>query len=128
MTTSLPAKATELLDANVLVVLSTLNPDGSVQSTPVWAMLDGDDVLISTTQDRKKARNLEADPRVSVLVLDPADAFSYFSINGTATVTLDEHGLIDTLAHRYTGGPYTFDGPDAVRVVVRVTPEHVVGQ
>jgi hypothetical protein len=71
---------------------------------------------------------MERDPRVAVCAFDPANPYSYFTVNGT--VTLDERGgreLIDELSVKYTGGPYTFDGPDAVRLVCRVRPDRVTG-
>ena len=130
MTATLPQKAKDLIDDKLLVVLTTVNPDGSPQTTPVWAMRDGEDVLISTLKDRKKGRNMARDGRVSLLVLDPSNAFSYFSINGSAAVADDPDGnLIQDLAQKYIGGPYTMDeGTGNVRVKVRVTPDRVSGQ
>jgi PPOX class probable F420-dependent enzyme len=127
---TLPDKAAALLDGPTIVMLTTLNPDGSPQSTPVWAERDGDDVLISTVKGRKKARNLERDPRVSVAFVDPADPFSFFSLSGAVTVTDDADGsLIQSLAQKYIGGPYTMDeGTGNERVIIRLHPTSVVGR
>ena len=51
MTESLPAKAQQLLDATNLVALTTLNADGSPQTTPVWV---GRDAV--STEGPKKAQ------------------------------------------------------------------------
>jgi nitroimidazol reductase NimA-like FMN-containing flavoprotein (pyridoxamine 5'-phosphate oxidase superfamily) len=40
--------------------LSTLMPDGSPSSTPVWFGLEGDHIVICTGEDSLKARNLRA--------------------------------------------------------------------
>jgi PPOX class probable F420-dependent enzyme len=126
--TTLPDAAKRLLDAPTYVVLTTLGKDGSPHSTTMWAKRDGDDVIFSTVRGRQKARNMERDPRVSVCAYDPANPYSYFTVNGT--VSLDEQGgreLIDELSIKYRGVPYGLDGPGAVRLVCRVKPEKVIG-
>jgi PPOX class probable F420-dependent enzyme len=129
MTTSLPDNVRRLLDGATFVVVTTVNPDGSPHSSVMWAKRDGDDVIFSTVRGRKKARNMERDPRVSVCAYDPAQPYSYFTVAGEVTLT-DEGGkeLINELSLKYNDQPYTFDAPDAVRVVCRVTPSKVISQ
>ncbi|WP_374754198.1 PPOX class F420-dependent oxidoreductase [Streptomyces sp. SM12] len=113
--------------------MATLQPDGSPQLSPVWVTRDGDDVLISTTEDRRKTANLVRDPRVTVMV-NPADQpYTYAEIRGVAELIPDPEGeLIDQLALKYVGKKYAdFNataGQDAPRVIVRITPRKVVGQ
>ncbi|MFI7596814.1 PPOX class F420-dependent oxidoreductase [Actinoplanes sp. NPDC049681] len=129
MTTSLPDDVRRLLDGTTFAVVSTINPDGSPQSTVIWVKRDGDDVLFSTVRGRRKTRNMERDPRVSVCAYDPAQPYSYFTVDGT--VTLVEEGgpeLINELSLKYDDRPYTFDPPEAVRVVCRLTPNKVISQ
>jgi len=122
----------KLLDGPVFVTLATIQSDGRPQVSPVWVRRDGDDLLISTTVDRRKTLNMRRDPRVSVVV-QPADApYEYAEIRGTATLTTEgAPELIDELSLKYTGKRYTEFNPasarEAERVVVRVTPEKVVG-
>jgi PPOX class probable F420-dependent enzyme len=129
MTTSLPDNVRRLLDDKTFVVVSTINPDGSPQSTVLWVKRDGDDVIFSTVRGRKKTRNLERDPRASVCAFDPAQPYSYFTIDGEVTM-VEEGGpeLINELSLKYNGVPYTFDPPEAVRVVCRLTPRKVISQ
>jgi PPOX class probable F420-dependent enzyme len=129
MPAALSETARRLLDEKTYVTLSTVNPDGTPQATVVWAKRDGDDVLMSTTSTRQKARNLRKDPHVSVSFYDPADPFVYAEIRGSATVT-DEGGraLIDELSVKYTGDGYPEEPDGTVRVVIRVTPERVLGR
>lgn len=126
----LPEKARAWLDRPVFVSLATVNRDGSPQSTVHWVARDGDDLLLSTVRGRRHANNLERDPRVSVLLISPDNPYEYLEVRATATVT--EQGgreLIDDLNEKYRGvRPYPHDGPDAVRLVVRVPPEHVVAR
>lgn len=127
--TALPDRARELLDAHSFVTLATLNSDGSPQATILWAGRDGDTVLLSTLQGRQKEKNLRRDDRVSVVLHDSANPYSFVEVRGTVDIT-PEGGpeLIQTLSRAYTGGPYTADGPDDVRVVLRVTPTKVISR
>jgi PPOX class probable F420-dependent enzyme len=128
MSIELPQHAKDLLDAATLVTISTINKDGSPHSTIVWAKRDGDDVLISTIVGRVKERNMRRDPRISVVIPDPADALRYFSVNGTVSMTTDGGPeLIEELSQKYDGKVFTDDqGTDCVRVVVRLTPERII--
>jgi PPOX class probable F420-dependent enzyme len=128
MSATLPKQIKDLLDGKSFVMVSTINPDGSPQTSPVWAKRDGDTVLLSTVRGRRKTANMERDPRVSVVVTDPENPYFYREIRGR--VQLTEQGgreLIDELSMKYMGKPYDMDGPDAVRVVVRLAPDRVVG-
>lgn len=117
-----------MLDARAHVVVATLMPDGSPQTSVLWATYDGDDLLLSTIVGRAKERNWRRDPRVSVLIFDAADADRYVEVRGTVTMTTDGGPeLIERLSQLYYGEPFTDDeGTDRVRVVARVRPEHVV--
>jgi PPOX class probable F420-dependent enzyme len=126
--TVLPDIAKEWVDAKTFPTLATINRDGSPQTTIHWVTRDGDDILMSTVRGRRHADNLERDPRVSVLLIAPDDPYAYLEVRARALVT-PEGGreLIDDLMEKYHGRrPYEWDGPDAVRLVVRIPPEHVV--
>jgi PPOX class probable F420-dependent enzyme len=127
--TELPDLAKEWLDATEFATIATVLPSGQPHLSVVWVERDGDDVLVSTVKGRRKHLNLEADPRVSLLVYPRENPYSYVEIRGVAEMT-EEGGrdLIDRLCHRYTGADrYTMDdGTDNVRVVVRIHPEKVV--
>jgi PPOX class probable F420-dependent enzyme len=116
-----------VIDAPEFLTMATMDADGTAELSVVWAKTDGDDVLVSTTTNRRKYHNVIRDPRVSLLAFPKEQPYVYVSIQGTATTTTDGGSeLIQELSHRYSGGPYTFDGPDAVRVVIRITPAKVI--
>ncbi len=127
-TPTLSDHAKQLLDAGNFVVVATSNTDGSPQTSVLWATYDGNDVLLSTIQGRKKETNWLRDPRTSVLILDRDNGYSYIEVRGTVTMTTDGGPeLIERLSQVYTGQSYTGDeGTDNVRVVVRVTPSRIV--
>ncbi|GHE44739.1 PPOX class F420-dependent enzyme [Streptosporangium violaceochromogenes] len=108
--------------------VTTVRPDGSLHSTVVWVDVDGDDVVFNTAVGRAKERHLRADPRVSVSVLDPQDAFHLVSVSGTAELELEgADEVIDRLAGKYLGvETYPYRQPGERRVTVRVRPERVV--
>lgn len=124
---TLSAKARELLDGANYLSVATLNPDGSPQTTLVWGRLDGEDLIFSTIKGRQKFRNLSRDPRVSVLVFDPANPFSTVEVRGEASLTEDPEGtLIEELSQRYTGKAWVEANPEAERVIVRIQVRKVL--
>ena len=68
MAFTLSAATRALVDGTNYAVLATINADGSPQSSVVWVGRDGDDVLMSTIEGRRKHRNMVRDPRVSLSV------------------------------------------------------------
>jgi PPOX class probable F420-dependent enzyme len=70
-------------------VLTTLFSDGSPQSTPVWFLLDGDDVFFSTTAGKQKLRNVAPNARTTFAVCDPENEMRFIKVRGTITVTDD---------------------------------------
>ncbi|WP_242423966.1 pyridoxamine 5'-phosphate oxidase family protein, partial [Frankia sp. EI5c] len=86
-----------------------------------------DELLLSTVRGRAKERDIARDPRVGLMFLDQRDPYSYVEIRGVASLS-EEGGkeLIDLLSIKYTGSPYGWDGPDEVRLVIRVVAERVL--
>ncbi|MFB7127755.1 PPOX class F420-dependent oxidoreductase [Kitasatospora xanthocidica] len=128
MGVELADKVKELLDSTSFAVVSTIQPDGGPQASVVWVKRDGDDILFSTVEGRRKHLNLVRDPRVSLVINDKDNPYEYFEARGEATLTTEGgRELIDELSRKYLGKDYTFDGPEAVRVVVRISPDKVLG-
>ena len=105
-------------------VVTDLRLDGSPHSTVVWVDVDDEGVSFNTAWPRAKPRYLEADPRVSLLVVDPGDHYRWISISGTATLTEDgANAQIDRLAKKYRGlDSYPWHKPEETRVSVRISP------
>jgi PPOX class probable F420-dependent enzyme len=117
-----------LFDGKNFPVIATINADGSVQTSVVWAKRDGDAVLFATVRGRLKERNMRRDPRVSLSVFDLEDPLKYVEIRGRAEIT-EEGGreLINELSHKYDGKDFRTEPPEVVRVVVRVVPDKITG-
>jgi PPOX class probable F420-dependent enzyme len=127
MGVALNETARRLADANTFAMVATLNRDGGPQTSVVWVKRDGDDVLFSTTRQRRKGRNLMRDPRISLTLVDPDDPYTHVEIRGRAELTDDpDNALGNELAHKYLGVDAPPDPEWARRVVVRVVAERVV--
>jgi PPOX class probable F420-dependent enzyme len=110
-----------LAGANV-AVLSSVRPDGRPQQFVVWAEMDGDDVLMSTTKDRPKYRNLEHRPEAALVVYPAGDPYSSVRVRGTTTFTTEGAAeTIDRLSHHYKGKPWVEPTGLGERVTVRLT-------
>jgi PPOX class probable F420-dependent enzyme len=108
--------------------VTTLRPDGTPHSTPVWVDTDGENVIFNTAVGRVKERNIRRDPHVSLVVL-PAEnqQAGYVSVTGTAEISEEgavEH--INKLAQKYLGREkYPWLQPGEQRVIVTITPEKI---
>ncbi|HEY5832462.1 PPOX class F420-dependent oxidoreductase [Streptomyces sp.] len=124
---ALSDQARALIDGANVATVATIQPDGRPQQSLVWVTREGDEVLFSTLEGRQKHKNLVRDPRVTLLVHSAANPYAYLEIRGTATIGHEGAAeLIDTLGVKYTGKPYDYDEPGDIRIVVRVSAEHIV--
>jgi PPOX class probable F420-dependent enzyme len=130
---TIPDGHRDLFERPICGVLTTMGRDGRPQSSLVWADLDGECPRVNTTLERQKGRNLLADPRCSLLVVDPDDTSRFVQVRGDAELVRDgaiEH--LDALTRRYTTHPafYGFVYPlerraAETRVIVRIHPRRV---
>lgn len=119
-----------LIDKKIFATVTTLNRDGSPQSTPLWIDHDGTNLRFNTARGRLKERNLRRDPRVSAVLVDPDDPYrGVLMVRGRAQITeegADEH--IDRLAQKYLGQErYPWRQPGEVRVTVTILAERIGG-
>lgn len=63
--------------------------DGTPHVTPIWFLLDGDDLVFTTHESSVKGRALRRDPRVCVCVDDATPPYSLVSLWGEATLSED---------------------------------------
>jgi PPOX class probable F420-dependent enzyme len=105
-TLPIPASHLDLLTRPICGVLTTMGGDGQPQSSLVWVDVDGACARINTTLQRQKGRNLLANPKVSLLVVDPDNTARYIQIRGDAElVTAGALDHLDALTRRYTRHP-----------------------
>ena len=112
------------LESPFVGVVTDLRPDGSPHSTVVWVDVDDEGVSFNTAWPRAKPRYLDADPRVSLVVLDPHDPYRWIAITGTTTLVEEgANDQIDRLSQKYTGREkYASHRDGETRVTVRISP------
>jgi PPOX class probable F420-dependent enzyme len=123
----LSAAERAFLESPFVGVVTDLRPDGSPHSTVVWVDVDDEGVSFNTARPRAKPRYIEADPRVSLVVVDPQDPYRWIAINGTTTL-IDEgaNDQIDRLSEKYTGREtYASHREGETRVSVRISPTKI---
>lgn len=130
-----PASHRDLLQSPVHGVLTTLMPDGTPQCSVIWVDYDGLNLLINTTLERQKGRNMQANPRVTVLVVDPSDTSRWIEIRGWVRemTQIGAEAHADKLTQRYCPGKSHFYGdihpPEQrqkeTRVIVKVEPTKI---
>ncbi len=124
---NLTDKQKEFLDNPYVGVVTTLRPDGSPHTTVVWVDREDDGVSFNTAYGRRKPANLEHDPRLSLLVLDPDDPYRWLAVDGTSELTTEgADAQIDRLAKKYLDkDEYPWRTPEEQRVTVRVQPRRI---
>jgi PPOX class probable F420-dependent enzyme len=122
----LDEQARGLVDAKSFATVATLDSDGGPHTSVVWVARDGDAVVFSTLANRRKARNLARDPRISLTVYVPENPYESVDIRGTAELIEDpDKALPRTLARKYLGQDWADEPADLRRLIVRVTPERI---
>jgi len=127
MPDTIPESHRDLFGKKAFASLTTLMPDGSPQTTPVWVDFDGHYVIFNSAKGRQKDRNVRRDPRVAMAVVDPENPYRYLEVRGkVAEITeqgADQH--IDKMAKKYLGqDKYPYRQPGEVRVLYKIRPEH----
>jgi PPOX class probable F420-dependent enzyme len=63
--------------------------DGGPHVTPIWFLLDGDDLVFTTHESSVKGMALRRDPRICVCVDDDAPPYSFVSLWGKTSLSED---------------------------------------
>jgi PPOX class probable F420-dependent enzyme len=131
MITPIPDTHRDLFQRPVHGVLTTMMLDGTPQSSVVWVDYDGEYVLINTTLERQKGRNMQANPQVTLLVIDPVNSSRWVEVRGRVQ-EMTTHGAAaraDRLTQRYTGKQYFYrdiyppeQAAQETRVIVKIKP------
>jgi len=133
MPAKIPTTHTDLFTNPIVVTLSTVMPDGQPQATPIWCDYDGTYLYVNTAVGRQKDKNMQANPKVTISVIDPANPYRWVEVRGEVIArTLEgaaEH--INKLSHRYQNRDY-LSGKDReirlqqTRVIYTVEPQKVL--
>jgi PPOX class probable F420-dependent enzyme len=132
MTITIPLTHIDLLQKPVHGVLTTVLSDGMPQSSIIWVDYDGEYVLVNTTLERQKGRNMQANPKVALLVIDPNDSSRWIEVRGQVNKITEDGAEVhaDKLTRRYCPNKKHFYGDiypveqkhKETRVIVKIEP------
>ena len=122
---TIPDSHRDLLNGQV-AVLGTIGASGRPQLSGVWFLAEGDTVRISLNTVRQKVKNLQANPKVSLLIFDNPP-YRYIELRGDAEITPDDdYSFADKVGAKYGADLRTRDQPGDTRVVVTIHPSRIV--
>jgi general stress protein 26 len=112
----------QLLDKPIACVLGLIGNDGLVNQTPMWFDYAGDKVFVNVATHRKKVEWIRKQGKVSILIVNPENAYHWVSIKATverevleddATDGKSVTAQLDKIWTKYTGNapPYGLRDP-----------------
>jgi PPOX class probable F420-dependent enzyme len=116
-----------IVDGPHLSVLATTDADGKAQTSVIFIKREGNHILFSTIEGRRKTMNMGRDPRVNLLVQGlPALGPNYATISGTVELTDDPDGSFHQVMYAlHMVGATPPPEPGAKRVVARIVPRQI---
>jgi PPOX class probable F420-dependent enzyme len=95
----------------------------------VWVDVEGDEVVLNTEEKRRWRRNVARDPRVSLLIADQQNPYTYVRVEGRVCGDDNSQAAwdhIDAMAQKYIGQDrYPFHSEGDERVILRIAPDKV---
>jgi PPOX class probable F420-dependent enzyme len=129
MPTPFPENYRDLFDKKAFGSFTTLMPDGSPQTTPVWVDYRDGLVWINSAKGRQKDKNVRREPRVALAIIDPDNPYRYVEVRGRVT-EITEDGAdahIDAMAKKYLGqDKYPYRQPGEERVIYKIEIEKAI--
>jgi hypothetical protein len=118
-------RARRLLEGKNFATVSMSRRDGSTFSVFTWIHIEGDRIVLNSSEGRVWPKIVTRDPRVTILVADQEDPYCYAQWRGRITETVHEGALehINELSYKYTGHEYTGGYEGEVRVKYYVDAE-----
>jgi len=123
----LPESHRDLLEAPLTAVLTTLDAKGRPQSTAVWYLLRNDELIVSFTDSRQKYRNVTADQRVGLFLLDPQNPMRTLEIRADAVLAHDPAKAdVEAIATAYGANAEAIKSMPGERYTITLVPHRIV--
>ena len=118
----LPEDVRDLFDGPNYAHLSTIRADGTPRNHVVWVGVEGDNILVCTSDHTWKAKDMRANPHVALSIADYENPYRMAAVQGVVTEVRPDHDCryMDEIAIKYTGRPFPARGPDRVCFVIAV--------
>lgn len=118
----LDPKYKQLFDKPIACVLGLIGGDGRVNQTPMWFDYEGDKVFVNVASHRKKVEWIRKQGQLSILLVNPENAYHWVSLKCTVTREISEDdpeegpevtAQLDRIWTKYTGNepPYGLRDP-----------------
>lgn len=111
--------------SNTFAVLATTTPGGHPVATPIWFLADEDAILFSSEADSLKARNIRANPFVSLCIMREDNHVRYLEIRGRVVdITTEGWGEFSRRQKaKYPGADAPSETAPPGYAIFRVQPE-----
>lgn len=111
-----------------LAALTTILKSGAAQTHMMWVSVssDGSHLLINTEMNTQKARNIQREPRVTLMIWDHDNPYAFVEVRGRVVDTVKgpvARAHIDELSWKYTGRPYPDQAIQSDRVMFKIKAE-----
>ena len=106
--------------------LTVFLASGSAMTHVMWVDADDEHVLINTEVHRAKFKEIERDPRVTVMIWVRDDPYTYVEVRGRVVETVrgpEARAHIDALSQKYFGRDYDPAIITSERVILRIAPD-----
>jgi PPOX class probable F420-dependent enzyme len=128
MPAAIEGRARELLEGANFCYIGTNGADGWPWVNPIWVHLEGDLLVVNSSEGRKWPENVRRDPKVTLCVPDKDNPYEYVTVWGRVVEDTHEGALenINFLAKKYMDkDEYPFLQPGEQRILFRIEPERV---
>lgn len=115
----------DLAQGKNFAALTVIPASGHPMTHVMWIDADDEHLIINTELGRAKQVAMDADPRVTIAVMDATNPYHYGEVRGRVVdriVGQEAADHIEALSQRYTSGPYGF-GPTDQRVIYKIAPD-----
>jgi PPOX class probable F420-dependent enzyme len=105
--------------------ITTVLPSGKLQTHPVWVGTDGERLVVNTETHRRKYKNVQRNPNVTLMIRHEENPYRYAEVRGEVVekVTGQEaRDHIDELSQKYHGQDYNPDDIVSERVMLWIVP------
>nr|WP_204960104.1 PPOX class F420-dependent oxidoreductase [Salinigranum salinum] len=125
----IPEDIHDLFEKATFAHFATMTPTGYPHVTPVWVDYDPETnrLMVNTERERRKTKNVEANPKVGVSMVDPDNPYRFLSVFGDVDQITTEGAReqIDELTRRYMGEDEYPNPIQSERVILEIRPERV---
>ena len=113
----------ELLEARLVGVLATIEPDGAVHAIPLWYASEGEAIVFATGSGSRKVRNLRHDPRATLVLHDSRPGFEVCGASIRGRVELVHRRYVTPAGERLPAAGVFLASDD---IAVRLLPDSAV--